>query len=135
MGPVPERLAVSDQVDFELVEPTTILLEPPEKRIYVVCNRMPSVSELVQWTTEAKAGPPDDVRGVLIGEVGFPEDREQLEADLARRIRVIVFECKGHVIYPPELVSYIWYNVTSEVLGGTLIRKESVRLTKPSGTA
>jgi hypothetical protein len=129
MEPVPERLAISEQLDFELVEPTTVLLEPPEKRIYVVCNHMPTMEELVQWTTEAKAGPPEDVRGILIGEVGFPEDREKFNAELARGGgTVIVFECKGHVIYPPSLYSYIWYNVTPEVLSATEIRKEAIKL-------
>lgn len=128
MEPVPKRLAVSERVDFELLEPTTILLEPPEKRIYVACDHIASVDELVQWTTEAKAGPPENVRGVLVSEVGFPEDRSELERALARRARIIVYECKGHVIYPPELASYIWYNAIGEIVIATRLRKEAVRI-------
>jgi hypothetical protein len=93
---------------------------------------MPSVSELVRWTTEAKAGPPEDVRGVLISEVGFPKDREETRSALARGEIIIIFECKGHVIYPPELYSYIWYNVNPEVFTATRIRKEAVTLSSKS---
>jgi hypothetical protein len=125
MEPVPARLAVSEDVEFELAQPTTILLEPPEKRIYVACDHIASVAELVEWTTEAKAGPPENVRGVM---VSFSEERKQLEEALARRARIIVYECKGHVVYPPELASYIWYNAIGEIVVASRVRMEAVRL-------
>lgn len=123
MEPVPDRLAVMDERELALAEPTTILLEYPEKRIYVASDRMPSVSELVEWTIEAKAGPPDDVRGVLIGRPTGVDINEAIG-----RGQIIIFECKGHVIYPPELRSYIWYNVVPEILTATLLRKEAIEL-------
>lgn len=128
MEPVPERLATSESLDFQLVEPTTILFEPPERPIHVVCDHKASVSELVQWTTEAKAGPPEDVRGVLISEVNVPEDKEQLDDMLARRRAVGVYKCVGHVVYPPELYSYIYYELVIVIVFAARIRKEAVKL-------
>ncbi len=120
------RLGTLDEVDVNLVEPTTILVEPPENRIYIACDHWPTVPEVVKLTIEAGAGPPKDCRGALLGEPGFPEDRQRVKEALARRGSIIVFECKGHVIYPPELRSYIWYNVIPEVLSATRFRKEAI---------
>jgi hypothetical protein len=59
---------------------------------------------------------------VLISEIGFPEDRQQLETALRQGRNIIICELKGHIIYPPLLASYNWYNCILEVMRATLFQ-------------